>query len=147
VTGVPVPDNQALHARAALEEVCARGDLERARELYAPDFVDHVNALEFHGQAGIARSVAMYRALFPDLRIEVVDQISEGDQVVSRWTLYGTHRGRRVTLPGITISRFENGQIAEDWTVSDNLTLIRRVGLRRGAALAARSAKRRLPGA
>jgi predicted ester cyclase len=120
------PDDRAVHARTALEEVCARGDLERARELYAPDFVDHVNALEFHGQEGIARSVAMYRALFPDLRIDVVDQISEGDRVVSRWTLQGTHRGRSVALPGITISRFHDGQIAEDWTVSDNLTLLRR---------------------
>jgi predicted ester cyclase len=140
-------DDQAVHARAALEEVCARGDLERARELYAADFVDHVNALEFHGQAGIARSVAMYRALFPDLRIEVVDQISEGDQVVSRWTLYGTHRERRVTLPGITISRFEDGKITEDWTVSDNLELLRRLGPLRGFALAARYLTGRPPGA
>jgi predicted ester cyclase len=136
--------DQTVHARTALEEVCARGDLERARELYAADFLDHVNALEFRGQDGIARSVAMYRALFPDLRIEVLDQVSEGDRVVSRWMLEGTHRGRRVTLPGITISRFENGRIAEDWTASDNLTLLRQVGLRRGLALAARYARRRL---
>jgi predicted ester cyclase len=135
--------DQAIHARTALEEVCARGDLDRARELYAGDFIDHVNALEFRGQEGIARSVAMYRALFPDLRIDVVDQVSEGDRVLSRWVLEGTHRGRRVTLPGITISRFEEGMIAEDWTVSDNLTLLRQVGLRRALALAARYARRR----
>jgi predicted ester cyclase len=140
-------DDQELHARTALEQVCARGDLERARALYAPDFVDHVNALEFRGHDGIARSVAMYRALFPDLRIDVVDQVSEGDRVVSRWTLQGTHRGRRVTLPGITISRFERGRIAEDWTASDNLTLLRQLGARRGLALAARYFARRLPGA
>jgi predicted ester cyclase len=140
------PDDLAVHARVALEEVCARGDLDRARELYAHDFIDHVNALEFRGQEGIARSVAMYRALFSDLRIDVVDQISEGDQVVSRWRLQGTHRGRRVTLPGVTISRFENGQIAEDWTVSDNLTLIRQVGLLRGLALAVRYTTGRLRG-
>jgi len=140
-------DDRTLHARTALEEVCARGDLERAKELYAPDFVDHVNALEFRGQEGIARSVAMYRALFPDLRIEVVDQVSEGDQVVSRWMLQGTHRGRRVTLAGITISRFENDQIAEDWTVSDNLGLLRQIGLSRGLALGARYVRRRLRGA
>jgi predicted ester cyclase len=138
--------DQSHCARTALEEVCARGDLDRARELYATDFVDHVNALEFHGQDGIARSVAMYRALFPDLRIDVLDQISEGDRVVSRWMLHGTHRGRRVTLPGITISRFEDGRIAEDWTVSDNLTLLRRLGLRRGLLLIVRYATRRLPG-
>jgi predicted ester cyclase len=138
--------DQTVHARTALEEVCARGDLERARELYAADFLDHVNALEFRGQDGIARSVAMYRALFPDLRIEVLDQVSDEDRVVSRWRLDGTHRGRRVTLPGITISRFERGQIAEDWTVSDNLTLLRQVGLRRALALSLRYATGRLPG-
>jgi predicted ester cyclase len=133
--------------RSALEQVCAHGDLERARDLYARDFVDHVNALEFHGQEGIARSVALYRAIFPDLQIEVLDQVTDGDCVVSRWTLEGTHRGRRVTLPGITISRFENGRIAEDWTVSDNLGLLRQVGALRGLALAVRYATGRLPGA
>jgi len=135
--------DRALHARMALERVCTRGDLDRARELYAPDFVDHVNALEFRGQEGIARSVALYRALFPDLRIDVVDQISEGDRVVSRWTLQGTHRGRRVTVPGITISRFANDQFAEDWTASDNLALMRQLGVRRALALFARHAARR----
>jgi steroid delta-isomerase-like uncharacterized protein len=130
--------DELTHAKTALEQVCARGDLERARELYADDFIDHVNALEFRGQEGIARSVAMYRAMFPDLRIDVVDQVADGDRVVSRWVLNGTHRGRRVTLPGITISRFHDGMIAEDWTVSDNLGLLRQIGVRRALALAAR---------
>ena len=137
---------QPDHAREALEQVCARGDLRRARELYAEDFVDHVNALDFHGQDGIARSVALYRAIFPDLEIRVLDQTTDGDRITSRWTLRGTHRGRAVTLPGITISRFENGKIAEDWTVSDNLELLRRLGLRRGVALATRHLTGRLPG-
>jgi predicted ester cyclase len=130
-------DRQA-HARRALEQACARGDLDTARQLYAADFIDHVNQLEFHGQAGIAESVALYRAVFPDLAIRVEDQVSEGDRVVSRWTLEGTHHGRRVTLPGITISRFENDTIAEDWTVSDNAALLQQLGPRRAIALAAR---------
>ena len=138
--------DELTHARTALEQVCARGDLARARELYAEDFVDHVNALEFHGQEGIAKSVALYRAIFPDLRIDVVDQVADDDRVVSRWVLQGTHHGRLVTLPGITISRFENDRIAEDWTVSDNLGLLRRLGVRRGLALAARYALGRMPG-
>ena len=143
--------DQADHARAALEQVCARGDLARARELYAEDFIDyaedfidHVNALEFHGQAGIAKSVALYRAVFRDLQIRVEDQTKDGDRVTSRWTPHGSHKGRTVTLPGITISRFEDGKIAEDWTVSDNLELLRRLGLRRGLALAARRLTGRL---
>ena len=133
-------DDRVTHARVALEEVCARGDLERARALYADDFVDHVNALEFRGQEGIAESVALYRAIFDDLRIDVVDQFGDGDRVVSRWTLSGTHRGRRVQIPGMTISRFAGGRIVEDWTVSDQLALLRQLGVRRAAALAARYA-------
>jgi len=98
--------SRSEHARTALEQVCARGELERARELYAEDFVDHVNALDYHGQDGIAKSVALYRAVFPDLEIRVLDQVTDGNCVTSRWTLHGTHKGRTVTLPGITISRF-----------------------------------------
>jgi predicted ester cyclase len=140
-------DDRRTHARTALEQVCARGDLVRARELYAEDFIDHVNTLEFHDQEGIARSVALYRTIFTDLEIRVLDQVGDGDRVTSRWMLRGTHKRRTVTLPGITISRFENDRIAEDWTVSDNLALVRQLGLRRGLALAVRYAIARLRGA
>ena len=95
---------------------------------------------------GIAESVALYRAVFPDLAIRVEDQVAEGERVVSHWTLEGTHHGRRVTLPGITISRFENGTIAEDWTVSDNAALLQQLGPRRAIALAARWLTGRLTG-
>jgi predicted ester cyclase len=73
--------------------------------------------------------------------------VSEGDRVVSRWTLHGTHRCRHVTLPGITISRFENGRVAEDWTVCDNLGLLRQLGVLRALAVAVRYLTGRLPGA
>src|SRR5439155_11032957 len=122
----------------ALERVCARGDWERARRLYADDFVDHVNAMEFRGQDGIRESVGLYRRLFPDLSIAVEDQVEDGDRVASRWTMRGTHRGRAVELSGITISRMAGGRIAEDWSYSDNLTLLRQLGLRRSLALALR---------
>lgn len=116
-------------ARKALEQVCARGDLDLARECYAPDFVDHVNAVDLHGHEGIRKSTDLYRALFDDLQIRVVDQVSEGDRVVSRWSMTGSNRGRPAELTGITISRMEDGQIAEDWTALDSLELIRQLGL------------------
>jgi|SRR5215207_2252747 len=46
--------------RAALEKLCARDALAGARELYAEDFIDHVDALDSRGRAGIAKSVAPY---------------------------------------------------------------------------------------
>ena len=137
-------DEQSAKARRALERVCARGDFEIARELYSSDFIDHVNRMEFRGHSGIRESVGIYHAIFPDLRIDVEDQVGEGDLVTSRWTMHGTYRGRRVALEGITISRLAGGMIAEDWTVSDTLDLVRQLGLRRAAIVGFRYVTGRL---
>jgi ketosteroid isomerase-like protein len=98
---------RAAIARRALEEVCSGRDLNGIPDVYHPDFVDNVNALEYRGHDGARRSVALYLELFPDLRFTVEDQVVQGDRVASRWRLRGTHRGREVTLLGIVISRFE----------------------------------------
>jgi predicted ester cyclase len=105
-------------------------------DVYHPDFIDHVNALEYRGHEGARQSVALYKELFPDLRFVVEDQVSEGDRVASRWTLYGTHRGRKVTLSGIVISRFEDGRIIEDHAASDTMELVRQLGVWRLLLLA-----------
>jgi predicted ester cyclase len=124
-------------ARRALEEVCARGDFAKAEQFYSPSFRDHVNALEFQGLEGVRQSVGLYRSVFPDLEIEVQDQIVDGERVVSRWIALGTNRGRRATLSGITISHITDGKIVEDWTVSDSLGLLRQLGPFRVVLLAA----------
>ena len=126
-------DADRASARRALEEVCARGDFKAAEGLYSPAFVDHVNDLDYRGHEGIRRSVGMYLRVFSDLRIEVVDQVVERDRVASRWVAEGTNRGRKVQLQGITISRFEDGMIAEDWSISDTLSLLRQLGPWRAA--------------
>jgi predicted ester cyclase len=127
--------SEAETARRALEEVCSGRFLERIPDVYHPDFVDHVNGLEYRGHDGARRSVALYLELFPDLRFVVDEQVSEGDRVASRWTLRGTHRGRSVTLRGIVISRFEDGRIIEDWATSDTMEIPRQLGVWRTVLL------------
>jgi len=132
--GVPTQTRNAEIARRALEEVCARGDMQAAERYYSFDFQDHVNSLEFRGLEGVRRSVSIYRALFADLRVDVLDQVSEDNRVASRWRVRGTYRGREVELTGITISRLEDGKIAEDWSVTDSLELPRALGVWRTIA-------------
>ena len=133
--GEPDRTDQAATARRALEEVCSGRDLGGIPDVYHSEFVDHVNSLEYRGHDGARRSVAGYLALFPDLRFVVEDQVSEDDRVASRWRLEGTHRGRRVTLRGIVISRFEGGRIIEDWAASDTIAILRQLGLWRSLLL------------
>jgi predicted ester cyclase len=133
----PVQDAAAT-ARHAIEEVCSGGRPDDLDRCYSRSFVDHVNGMEFRGHAGARESVALYRRVFPDLRFTVEQQLTDGDRVATHWTMHGTNRGRGVTLPGITISRFEEGRIAEDWSYSDSIEIARQLGLWRTLLVAAR---------
>jgi predicted ester cyclase len=72
------------------------------------------------------------------MTVTVEDVIAEGDKVVTRVTLRGTHQGeteefgpptgRQVELKGITISRIEGGRIVEDWDSYDNLSAMQQLG-------------------
>ena len=63
--------DQTDTARRALEEVCSGQDLDGIASVYHPEFVDHVNRLEYRGHDGARHSVALYLELFPDLRFDV----------------------------------------------------------------------------
>jgi predicted ester cyclase len=115
-------------ARSALGRVCSGGEPDDAARRYREDFLDHVNGLEFSGLEGVEQSVSLYRQMFPELEIAVEDQIAEGDRVATRWTMRGTTaEGHDVELRGITISRFVDGRIKEDWTHFDSAELTRQL--------------------
>ncbi len=82
--------------------------------------------------------MALYQRVFPDLRFSVERQATEGDLVASHWKLQGTNRGRAVELPGVTVSRFEDGRIAEDWSYSDTIEIARQLGIWRSLLVVAR---------
>jgi predicted ester cyclase len=124
--------------RTALEQVCARGDMQLAPSCYAEDFVDHVGRLEHRGLEGVKHSTSLYRALIDDLAFEVLDQIAEHDRVATRFAVTGANRGRRLRLKGITLSRLRDGRIVEDWSAFDTLVLLRQLGLARALLAAPR---------
>ncbi len=82
----------------------------------------------------------LHRA-YPDLHVAIEDLIAEGDRVVSRNVVTGTHRGeymgipptgRSVTYNEVFIFRFHDGRIAETWGVVDVLSQLRQLGAFRG---------------
>jgi steroid delta-isomerase-like uncharacterized protein len=113
-------------------------DLDALDEIIAPDVVDHT---AYDGQgagiAGYKEFFVLWRAAFPDFYSTIEDQIVEGDTVVTRWTLRGTHRGdyhgvaptgKPVTMRAISINRIVDGKIAEEWFMGDELGLLRQIG-------------------
>src|SRR5437879_13560144 len=80
----------------------------------------------------------MLHAAFPDGRTTIDDIITEGDKVVVRGTMTGTHSaefmgipatGKAVTISGIDITRFENGLSAEHWGQWDVAGLMVQLGV------------------
>ena len=79
-----------------------------------------------------------WRSGFPDIHITIEDEIAEGDKVLSRWTLRGTHKGefagtaptgKHVTVTAMTLFRFEAGKIVEGWDYWDALGFMTQLGL------------------
>ena len=67
------------------------------------------------------------RPAFPDLRVVIHDQVAEGDRVVTRKTMHGTHRGelfgiaptgREIAIEVIDIVRVQDGKYVEHWGVN-----------------------------
>ena len=80
---------------------------------------------------------AGYATTFSDLHFTIDDMVAEGDQVVTRWTVRGTHTGplmdmpptgKSVTITGISIDRVKNGKIVEGWTEFDALGMMQQLG-------------------
>lgn len=141
MTSEPLADRSDIltQAKLALEQVCSGARLDAAPEYYSPKLVDHVNDMEFHGLVGTRQSVALYEAVLSELEIEVKEQHVHGNRVTSRFVVSGTCQGRRVRFNGITISRFEDGLIVEDWSVTDTLGMLRQLGLWRSFRMVTRS--------
>jgi predicted ester cyclase len=76
-------------------EVIERGDVTVFQELMAEDFVNRTAppGMSRGSDGMLATFNTVLRPAFPDLRVEVHDQIAEGDKVTTRKTIRGTHRG------------------------------------------------------
>ncbi|PZG21212.1 ester cyclase [Nonomuraea aridisoli] len=110
-------------------------------EVVDPDLIFHAPVPT--GAAGAQALKHVWATLlraFPDIHVTVDDVISEGDKVVCRNTVTGTHQGeylglpptgRSVTYNEIFILRFADGRIAEIWGVVDLATQLRQLGLLR----------------
>jgi steroid delta-isomerase-like uncharacterized protein len=90
------------------------------------------------GAQALKEVFARLHRAFPDLHITVEDVIAEGDRVVGRNSVTGTHQGeymglaptgKPVAYNEIFIFRFVNGRIAETWGVVDVASQMKQLGV------------------
>jgi steroid delta-isomerase-like uncharacterized protein len=126
-----------------LHDAINTGDPERISrtidEVVAPDLLSRTPLpVEATGAQALKEVFTRLLRAFPDLRITIEDLIAEGDKVVSRNSVTGTHRGeylgrpptgRSITYQEIFIFRFADGRIAETWGVVDIFSQMRQLGV------------------
>jgi predicted ester cyclase len=130
-------DNKTLVHRF-FEEFANQGNLAVADDLFVPEYVHHFPDEDIHGPDGMKQLDKGLRTAFPDWHISTDDVIAEGDKVVVRYTMHGTHQGegfdiaptgKRVVYTGIDIIHIADGKIVEQWTEIDALGLLQQLGL------------------
>jgi steroid delta-isomerase-like uncharacterized protein len=143
---LPAPAHQVLNGPEAVA-LAARtyaafwnsGDPSYARAALAESFLDRtLPPGRPQGSTGPLAASAAFRTAVPDLRAEIEELIVSDDRAVSRLHFTGHFtgtfgaargQGQPIDFRAIDVYRIENGRIAENWHLEDNLTLLRQLGV------------------
>ena len=120
-------------------EVASAGKYEVLDEILAPNFVDHDAAPDQEpGIEGLKGFFRTMREAFPDLKAEPVEIAATDDHVAMRYTISGSHQGnyqgvsptgKSFKVAAVQIARFENGRCIERWGSTDELGMMKQLGI------------------
>jgi steroid delta-isomerase-like uncharacterized protein len=124
-----------------------RGDMAKAPSMaqrnFAPDWVFHHASRGDMNREQFIQFMVDVSAAFPDFKFSIDDVVAEGDKVVTRYTLRGTHRGpyygipatgKQVAIKGVSIDKIVEGKFVETWDFPDSLGTMIQLGVVPGAA-------------
>jgi steroid delta-isomerase-like uncharacterized protein len=89
------------------------------------------------GIEGVKELVKLFRTAFPDLHFDIEDQIAEGNKVVTRMNVHGTHQGdfqgmpptgKRITFSAISIWELADGKLLQERVNWDALGAMQQLG-------------------
>jgi steroid delta-isomerase-like uncharacterized protein len=133
------PQENKQFMQRFIEEVINQKNVQAIDELVIEDFVEHI---PFPGQGpgreGLRYAVAIMLSAFPDTHWTVDEQIAEGEKVVTRFTMSGTHQGDFLGIPptgrliqvwGIVIDVVREGKFAESRIIMDMPGLMQQLGV------------------
>lgn len=129
---------QNIVAQEKFGQAANTGNFGLFDEVVAPDAVDNDPAPgQGRGPEGFKTFFGMMRSAFPDLGIEVKQMVADDENVAIAYTVTGTHEGefqgvaptgKRFSVRGCQISRFQNGMLVERWGSSDELGIMQQLG-------------------
>ena len=125
---------------AFMEEVLNKKNVGALDDFFAADYVEHSESPPGipANREGMKQMMGMFFAGFPDLQVTTEEVIAEGDKVVVRNTVRGTHQGEFMGIPAtgkqieiseIHIVRIVDGMVVEHWGITDQMGMMQQLGL------------------
>ncbi|RRA47983.1 ester cyclase [Acidipila sp. EB88] len=128
-----------IQTQTKFGEAINSGNLEAMRELVSPTVVEHdPGPTQGPGAQGYIDLFTEMRTAFPDLKASPEHITADEDTVAMAYTITGTHEGdfqgiaptgKKIKARGVQIARFENGKMVERWGSSDELGILKQLGV------------------
>jgi predicted ester cyclase len=115
--------------KQALNQLFEIGNLTLVNTYFDENYVAHSGEKTYYGHKFILQFAKQIRTAIPDIKIQKCEFLSENDNVLTvQKTFSGTHRsplkgipasGKKVKWYEISVVKFNNDKIIEEWVVSD----------------------------
>ena len=135
-----VKENKELIRRCFKDWNALNGDAAKLRSFfdmyYPPAYVYHSARQDMNREQAIEYFIPLISQA-PDANFAIDDQVAEGDEVVTRYTMQYTHNrtvegipatGKRISAKGIVIDRIVRGKSQESWEFYDELGVLTQLG-------------------
>jgi predicted ester cyclase len=116
------PDNKTI-IRQYIEQIENTGDVSNIREFISEDYTEVYEGERYPiGIQGAIDHVLGVLRVFPDLKLTIENQISEGEWVVTTYSVTGTFKdewfgmkptGKPITFNGVNVDKIRDGKIIE----------------------------------
>ena len=116
------------------KEVIEQGNLDTFRQLMNNDFINRTAPDTANDADGMWNTFSnILRPAFPDLSVEIYEQIAEDDKVVTRKSITGTHKGKlfdisptgqKIRIDVIDIVRIKDEKYIEHWGINTLQTVL-----------------------
>ena len=117
-------DNKSI-VRRYIEDIENTGDVSNIEKFIAEDYEEVHEGVRYKiGITGAKEHILGVRRVFPDLKLTIEHQISEGDWVATIYSVSGTFQedweqlgikstGKQITFTGVNVDRIRDGKIIE----------------------------------
>ncbi len=124
-------------ARRFMEEAWG-GNLALAEELVAHDAAGPHGGQFPPGPEGWKREIELVRSGLPDLQVQVVEMVEEGDAIAVWWRSRGTHSGtlfgiaptgKQVEIDGLSLFHVRDRKLSDHLSLEDHFSLMTQLGI------------------